>query len=78
MTTDRRDDVQELLVDWEITYAKSKGKGLVGVMLQPRNTKPSAIMNAGAVFVAYGRDEIPKAVDWAATARTSSGDYSYD
>jgi hypothetical protein len=65
-------------VDWEITYAKSKSKGLVGMMLQPQNTKPSAIVNAGAVFVPYDQDEIAKAVDWAATARASSGDYSYN
>jgi hypothetical protein len=64
-------------VSWEITYAKSKGKGLVGVMLQPKNAKPFAIMNTGAVFVPYARDEIAKAINWAATARTSSGDYSY-
>jgi len=64
-------------VNWEITHARSNGKGLVGVMLRPQNVKPSAIANAGAVFVPYARNEIAKAVDWAATAQTSSGDYSY-
>ena len=56
-------------VNWEVNYAKSKNRGLVGVLLQPTNTKPTSILNAGAVFAPYNRDEIAKSIDWAATAQ---------
>jgi hypothetical protein len=65
-------------VGWEISTAKDLGKGLVGVMLKPGNARPGAILNAGAVFVPYERDEIERVIEWAADAGKTSGNFSYD
>jgi hypothetical protein len=65
-------------VTWEIRAAKELGKGLVGVLLKPGNRKPTAITDSGAVFVAYGQAEIERAIEWAADAGKTSGDFSYD
>jgi hypothetical protein len=64
-------------VRWEINTAKKLGKGLVAVMLRPRNRRPAAIRNSGAVFVPYERDEIERAIEWAADANETVGDFSY-
>jgi hypothetical protein len=49
-------------VNWEIAYAKRCGKKLVGVLTQPSNARPREIQNAGATFIAYGRDAILRAI----------------
>ena len=64
-------------VDWEIAYAKQEGKGLVGVRIKPSYKKPGEIREAGAIFVPYGKSEILRAIDWAATAGKTSGDWTY-
>src|SRR5438128_1379931 len=40
-------------VNWEIEYAKSKAKGLVGVETVTNVKHPSEISNSGAIFVPY-------------------------
>jgi MTH538 TIR-like domain (DUF1863) len=45
-------------VNWELAHGKSKGKGLVGVLLAPHNRKPREINDAGGNVCAVqtGRD----------------------
>ncbi len=64
-------------INWEIAQAKKEAKGLVGVLIKAMYTKPREICDAGAVFVPYRKDEILKAINWAATAAKTSGDWAY-
>lgn len=64
-------------VNWEIEYAKSKGKGLVGVETKPDVTIPHELNNSGAVFVPYKKEDINKAIDWAATAGKTEKNWRY-
>ena len=64
-------------VNWEIAYAKQAGKGLVGVLIKAGLTKPREIRDSGAVFVHYSRSEILRAINWAATAGKTSGDWTF-
>lgn len=49
-------------VNWEIAYAKQKGRTLVGVLIAPQNSRPREIQNAGATFVPYEKDAILRAI----------------
>ena len=64
-------------VNWEIATAKQKSSGLVGVELKSGNAHPTEINDAGAVFVPYQKEQILKAIAWAATSGKISGDYRY-
>lgn len=64
-------------VNWEIAQAKKEGKGLVGVLIKPVYAKPREIRDAGAVFVPYRKEKILRAINWAATAAKTSGDWMY-
>ena len=64
-------------VKWEIDYAKKEGKGLVGVRLNGGNRRPPSLDDSGAVFVAYEKVEIQRAIEWAATAGKTSGNWAY-
>lgn len=64
-------------VNWEVAAAIQTNKGVVGVELKPGNAHPTGIKNIGAVFVPYEKDQIVKAIDWAATAGKTTGDYRY-
>ena len=53
---------QDPWVNWELDYAKSTGKYLLGVLLDPDNTKPRALVEAGAVFTSYDEADIKEAI----------------
>jgi len=53
---------QDPWVSWELDYAKSTGKYLLGVLLAPDNRKPDAMLAAGAVFSSCDEAEIREAI----------------
>jgi hypothetical protein len=53
---------QDRWVGWELSYAKSQGKHLIGVLLKPDNRKPNELFNAGALFSTYDEKEIREAI----------------
>lgn len=64
-------------VRWEINHAIKNNKGLVGVLLKPSNSKLPAIVDQGAVFVPFEKNDIGRAVEWASRRTATKGDYSY-
>ncbi|MEX0926950.1 MAG: TIR domain-containing protein [Dehalococcoidia bacterium] len=62
-------------VNWEISFAKGERKGLVGVRLGEDNRRPREIIDAGAIFVPYKRDDIEDAIEEAATSQNITGDW---
>ncbi len=64
-------------VNWEISYAKGQ-KALVGVLLELSNKRPHEITNAGAIFVPYKKDDMAKAIEWAATSNKTAGDWQFN
>ncbi len=50
--------------------------GLVGVTLQKFDEHPPAMVDCGAIFVAFKRDLVERAVRWALTERHTSDDFT--
>ncbi len=76
-------------IAWELEVSKSgherrgpdpKGtrgpNGLVGVTLQKFDEHPPAMVDCGAIFVAFKRDLVERAVRWALTERHTSDDFT--
>jgi hypothetical protein len=53
---------QDPWISWELDYAKSTGKYLLGVLLDPDNTRPRALVGAGAVFSSCDEAEVREAI----------------
>lgn len=64
-------------VSWEIAYAKSQDKGLVGIETILGFLPPPELSNAGAVFVPFKQAEITRAIEWAATSAERTQDWRY-
>ncbi len=76
-------------IAWELEVSKSghecRGadpngtrapKGLVGVTLHEFDEHPPAMVDCGAIFVAFKRDLVERAVRWALTERHTSDDFT--
>ncbi len=71
-------------IAWELEVSKSSAdpngtrapNGLVGVTLQKFDEHPPAMVNCGAIFVAFKRDLVERAVRWALTERHTSDDFT--
>jgi MTH538 TIR-like domain (DUF1863) len=53
---------QNRWVSWEVDYARSAGKYLLGVLLQPENRKPDSLVDARAIFSGFDDAEIREAI----------------
>ena len=60
-------------IAWELEVAKS---GLVGVTLNEYDVHPPAMVDCGAIFVAFKRDLVERAVRWALAERHTSDDFT--
>ena len=64
-------------IAWELEVSKSEPdpNGLVGVTLHEFDTRPPAMVDCGAIFVAFKRDLVERAVRWALTDKHTSDDF---
>jgi len=65
-------------IAWELEVSKSghDPHGLVGITLQKFDEHPPAMVDCGAIFVAFKRDLVERAVRWALTERHTSDDFT--
>ena len=64
-------------IAWELEASKSEPdpNGLVGVTLHEFDKHPPAMVDCGAIFVAFKRDLVERAVRWALTDKHTSDDF---
>ena len=64
-------------IAWELEASKSEPdpNGLVGVTLHEFDVHPPAMVDSGAIFVAFKRDLVERAVRWALTDKHTSDDF---
>ena len=64
-------------IAWELEVSKSEPdpNGLVGVTLHEYDEHPPEMVDCGAIFVAFKRDLVERAVRWALADRHASDDY---
>ena len=65
-------------IAWELETAKAATNraGLVGVLLHEHAVYPLAMVNCGAIFVPFRKDMVARAIEWAATERHTSDDFT--
>ena len=65
-------------IAWELEVSKSSAEpnGLVGVTLHEHDAHPPAMVDCGAIFVAFRRDLVERAVRWALDERHTSDDFT--
>ena len=65
-------------INWELETAKGSAdpNGLVGVTLHEYDAHPPAMVDCGAIFVAFRRDLVERAVRWALDERHTSDDFT--
>lgn len=66
-------------IAWELETSKSgpERNGLVGVVLHEYDTHPPAMVDSGAIFVAFKRDTVERAIEWALTERHTTEDFTF-
>ncbi len=64
-------------INWEIETAKSapRRNGLVGILLHEYNRPPAPMINSGAIFIYFKRDQVERAIEWAATEHPTNEDF---
>jgi len=64
-------------INWEIETAKSAPQrtGLVGILLHEYNRPPPPMVHSGAIFIYFKRDQVERAIEWAATEHPTTEDF---
>ena len=65
-------------IAWELEVSKIEPdpNGLVGVTLNDLDEHPPAMVDCGAIFVAFKRDLVERAIRWALTEKHTSDDFT--